>query len=197
VAKERSARFSPFASFFEHCSDGGILEVVAAGLASGVAREERTRLGRLQAEPHGLLVADTQVGRRRKFVQGPRLGREACRSVELDKKVAIRGENELDVEPTAGRIGFGLLEAVGGLEMLGLRLDEGHGYRLARLVHPDAQGIVHASLGAASSLPFHNLNCPGCLLASDEVFRPSAGVERRVDQLGPSVGLAQRHAWPL
>jgi hypothetical protein len=182
---------------FEHCVDGGILEVVAAGLASGVTREERTGLGRLQAEPHALLVADTEGGRRRKFVQGPRLGREACRSVELDEEVAIRGEDELDVESAAGRIGLGLLETVSGLKMFGLRLDEGHGHRLARLVHPNAQGIVHASLGAVSGSPFHNLNCPSRLLASDKVFRPPTGVERRVDQLGPSVGLAQGHARPL
>jgi hypothetical protein len=181
----------------EHGADGGILEVVAAGLASGVAREERTGLGRLQAEPHGLLVADTQVGRRRKFVHGPRLAREACRSVELDEEVAIRGEHELDVEPAAGRIGFGLLEAVSGLEMLGLRLDEGHGHGLARLVHSDTQGVVHAPLGAASCLPFDDLDRPRRLLASDEIFGPTAPVERGVDQLGPSVRLSQRHARPL
>ena len=109
----------------------------------------------------------------------------------------IGGEDELDVETTTGSVGLGLLEAVSGLEMLGFGLDERHGHGLAHLVHPDAQGVVHATLGTASCLPLDDLDRPRRLLAPDEVLGPTARMERGVDQLCSSVGFAKGHAASL
>jgi hypothetical protein len=107
--------------------------------------------------------------------------------------MAVGGEDELDIEPAAGGVGLSLLEAVGGREMLGLGLDERDGHGLARLIHPDTQGVVHAALGPAPRLPLDDLDRPRRLLAPDEVLGPAARMERRVDQLGPSVGFPEGH----
>jgi hypothetical protein len=111
--------------------------------------------------------------------------------------VPVGGENELNVEPAAGGIALALLETVSRREMLGLGFDERYGHRLARRVDPHAERVVHAPLGAAPGLTFHNLHGPSRHLAADEVLCPPAGMDHRVDQFGACVGFAQGHAWSL
>lgn len=124
----------------EHGPDRRVL-VVATGalLAARVARDEGTGRGGIQAEAHRLLVAGAQLGRRGKLAERPGCARDATGPVELHELVAVGGEDEGDVEPSAGPVGLGLLQPVAGREVLRLGLDERHRHRLATLadLHPE------------------------------------------------------------
>jgi hypothetical protein len=166
----------------------------SAFLAARVARDKGTGLRCRQAEPHGLLVASTELGRRREL--GERAWRrcQAAQPVELDEEVPIGREAGGHIESPAGAIGLGLLQPVARGQVLGLGLDERHCHGLALGAHLDAQRVVGAPARATPGLALQHVHRARRLLAADQVLRPAAGMERRVDQLGAGIRLTQRHA---
>jgi hypothetical protein len=71
--------------------------------------------------------------------------------------------------------------------MLGLCLYQGHGHRLASKGDLDTEHIVHATLWSSARPPFPDFKSACCLLTPNEVFSPSALVNRWVDELCPGV----------
>jgi ParB/RepB/Spo0J family partition protein len=72
--------------------------------------------------------------------------------------------------------------------------DQGDRHRLALSADLDPQGVVGSPARAAPGLALEHVHGAGCLLAADQILRPPASVERRVDELGASLCLTKRHA---
>jgi hypothetical protein len=110
--------------------------------------------------------------------------------------VAVRGEDERDVEVLAGGIALGLVQAVPRRQIFLLGLDQGDRDGLRVRVDLDAQGVIHLAPGAAAALAAQDLDGAGRLLAPDEVLGPAPLVDGRVEQLGPGVGFVVTHGLP-
>ena len=91
---------------------------------------------------------------------------------------------------------LGLFQAVVGGQVFGLGLDDGDGYGLGVEVNSDAEGVVHAALGALARPAVNDLDGPGGFLALDKVFGPASSMNGRVDEFGAGVRFAQRHGAP-
>ncbi|MBI1845356.1 MAG: hypothetical protein HY294_04095 [Candidatus Rokubacteria bacterium] len=111
----------------------------------------------------------------------------------LDEEMTVGAQDERDVEPLARGIRLGLLEPVRRRQGLGFCFDQRHRDGLARGIDPHAQDVVDASASPPARATVHDLDGAGRFLAADQVFRPAARVQGRVDQLGASVrGRAER-----
>jgi hypothetical protein len=101
--------------------------------------------------------------------------------------MAVRGEYERHVQSLGVGIQLRLLEPVVRRQALSLRLDErdGHGLRLERYF--DAQDVIDLPPAAPPRSAIDDLDGTRGLLAANQVFRPAAGVDGRIDQLRAGV----------
>ena len=97
------------------------------------------------------------------------------------------------VEPLAGCVGLGLLEAMGWREVLGLGFDESYRHRLALSIDPHAEYVVDPATGATPWPALHDFDGTGGFLPANEILGPTPPMQGRVDQLGASVSLAEPH----
>lgn len=136
-----------------------------------------------------LLVAGAQVGRRGELGELARRLSAPGEAVELHELVPIAGKDELHVEALGGGVELGLPETMARRLVLGFGLDEGdgNGLRLGRRL--DTQGVVDATLGLLERPAVDDLDGAGRLLTADEVLRPTACMNRGIDQFSTSIGL--------
>lgn len=99
--------------------------------------------------------------------------------------------NQYDTSPKSSRFGRGvelsLLEALGRRVLLRLRFNQSDRHRLWTSVGFEAKGVIHAPFGLLTGDTRHNLNRTCRLFTADEVLRPAACIESRVNEFGPSV----------
>jgi hypothetical protein len=182
----------------EHGTDGRVLIVAASPLPARIAHEQGSGRERLEAEAHGLLVPCAELSGCRELRQRLRVVGKSRPPVALDEEVAIRRVGKGYVEALAGGVRFGLLDPMCGWQVFGLGLDQGHRDGLAFGIDPNAQHVVDASTGAPTWATVHHFDGAGRLLATDQILGPAPSMEGRVDELGPSVGLAESHAaWSI
>jgi hypothetical protein len=107
--------------------------------------------------------------------------------------MTVGGERQRYLETLTGGVCLRLLETVHRRQVFGLGLDQGHGDGLALGVDPNTQDVINTPTGTPARAAVNDLDGAGRLLAADQILGPASRVKGRVDELRPSVGLAERH----
>jgi hypothetical protein len=187
---EQGARL-PAGELLEDRADRGVLVVAPGSLAPLVRSDERSCRRGGEVDPDGVLVGGAEVCGRREFGHraGHGSGRGAAVVVERPL-VAIRGDHERDVQSLRrSPVGLRLVEAVRRGLVLALRLQDGNRHGLGVRGDLDPECVVRPAVGLATGLAIDDLDRTEGFLAADQVLGPAPGMQRRVDQLGPRLGL--------
>ena len=87
----------------------------------------------------------------------------------------------------------GLVQTMGGGKAFGLGI-KSEGYGLSVVVYLDPRDILNLAPDLFAGLALNDLDASSGFLPPDEVLGPSPGVQGRINQLGPGIGLAQASA---
>ena len=107
--------------------------------------------------------------------------------------MAVGREDELDVQPLALGITFGLVEAVTGRKAFLLGLDQGQGNGLRIDIDLDPQDIVDLPARTPPRLAVDDLDRACGLFTPNKVFRPATFVNGRIDEFCSGIGFVQGH----
>ena len=76
-------------------------------------------------------------------------------------------------------------------------LDQCHSDWLRAWIELHVQKVIDTPSGAAARSAINDLDCPSAFFTADEVFRPTARVQGRVDQFSAGVGFIECHVNPI
>ena len=195
-AQER-ARFAA-SDLLEHRPDRGVLVVAPARLAAAVRRAQRAGQLRRQVQAAGRFPANAELVRGGEVRHRGGSGRQAGRGVELDPLVAVRAEDERDVQAgRAPRVLAGVLlrlvEPARGCRVRPLRLHDRDRDWLRVRRDLDPERVVRPPGPGAPRPPVHDLDRPRRLLAPDQLLGPAGGVEGGIEEGDSDIAFEQGH----
>src|SRR3972149_7142447 len=166
---------------FEDSPDCGILIISACALTAGIRCQERFGRRGIEAESFPLFITDTQVIRRWKLRQRSGGAGNAGKKIVFNKLMAIRREDEGNIDSFADGISLCLLKAMTWREPFSLCLNKCNCHGLTFRSYLDTKAIINPPLRPAMCLTLNDLNCSFTNFTLDMVFCPPPCVDGRVN----------------
>jgi len=123
--------------------------------------------------------------------------RFAGERIELNKQMSVAGKDERNIQPFAGGVEFALFQSVTGRKIFRLGFDEGNGDGLGLGINRNAERVINPPSRPLARFAVNDFYRARRFLAPNQIFRPAASVNGRVNQFGASVGFAEWHGFEI
>jgi hypothetical protein len=114
-------------------------------------------------------------------------------SVIHHELMSVRGNHKRYIQPLRLGVQLGLFHSMTRRQILRLGFDQRYCHRLRFTCYFDSECVIHPPIRPLAWLTLYDLHCPSRLLAPNQLLRPAAGVEGRVNEFRASVRFGEGH----